>query len=163
MRRQTVLAIATLGLMGIGLAGPPGATADGGTPPPVTGGIYAPNALALPADAAACQNYGAGRNFCMWKDAGYQNTMWVWNLNINPNNTWLYVGAARNDQASSLYNYRANVTYVARDNPVGSGPTACILNFYAIPDLNQVFWPNTTMLMGDSISSVDLLNNATQC
>lgn len=142
MKRQVWFAIAAITACGVFMGTASGATASG---------------------ANDC--YGTYPNFCMWHDSSYMGTMWTWNTNKNSHNTWLYVGSAANDQASSLFNERSYVTYVDIDYPasIGTQYEKCWGPNVQVANLGPYEWPGTSLTMNDDISSVDILNNETAC
>jgi hypothetical protein len=98
-----------------------------------------------------------GHTLCTYQNANYNNsgasgTQWNFPYNSSPHLVWFYVGAAANDQISSLYNNRGWVSYVAKACPAGSdnyafGGGARVANFASWS------WPDGTGV-NDSISAL---------
>ena len=101
-----------------------------------------------------CTNVGYA--LCFWKDAGYYNTFYYYNIWTYSQNNWHYGGAVFNDYASSLYNHRVHSSYIDKDWPPSSD-YRCLSPEEADPNLTQWWWPDGSN-ENDSISSFDLLS-----
>lgn len=106
-----------------------------------------------PLSLANCS--GTGQNLCLWKDSNYSGGMWYFNTGEWGSNVWRYVGDAANDQASSVYNNRSYVSYLAKDSPPGAN-TVCLPVQWATSNLSSFGWPDGSN-MNDSVSAFDLL------
>lgn len=138
--------------LGLGLVGT--ASADTST-------AAQPSATADSAEAPASLSGCPGAALCLWRDSGFSGTQWTWRYGSHPHNQWLYVGSGANDQASSIYNNRGEVSGVAKNFPATSPDAYCEPTHSVVRNLAGINWPDGTP-ENDSISSVDLFT-ATAC
>lgn len=108
---------------------------------------------ALPFATPAAQALSCPRDsLCTWQNSNYSGTQWNFGFG-RQKGYWWYVGAAANDQISSLYNNSAygEFAYVAKDCPADSQWTWIDLQG-KVSNLANAEWPNLTS-MNDSISA----------
>lgn len=124
------------------------------------------------ADASLSQcNGGEVGWFCLWQNSGFSGTIWLWNAGVAPTSTWFYVGAAANDKASSLDNFRVRRSFVGEnaDWKTDGGGHACILAGQNYRDLNQstnvgpYLWSQNLHSANDSISGILLDTTYQKC
>ena len=146
--------VTTVALLGL-LVGPAGAAGRAQSPPNIA---LQPGASTFgevsPLSLSNCT--GGGPILCLWKDSNYSGGMWFYDTGEWGSNTWNYVGSAANDQASSVYNNRSGVSYLAKDSPPGAN-TVCLPVQWATSNLANFAWPDGSN-MNDSVSAFDLLN-----
>lgn len=110
-----------------------------------------------PLAISQCPQY----SLCLWRDAGYDGTMWHWTNSASPKNTWISVNTegntGANDQASSLYNDRDDYSGVAKNYPATSPDGYFEVPGNQINNLAGLYWPDGTK-ENDSISSIDITN-----
>lgn len=93
--------------------------------------------------------------FCLYKDAGYGGTQWNFPYSQWSHLKWHWLGdVSANDQASSLYNHRAWVSYLAKNCPADN-QTYAWAGGARPADLSNWSWPNGTS-MNDSASAFAL-------
>jgi Peptidase inhibitor family I36 len=109
------------------------------------------------ASFATCNNLAIGY-FCAWGQAEYSGTMWYHMATSSNSNLWTYIDPDANDEASSLYNHRANATLVSKDMPPSSPNIICIGAEIAYANLTNDYWPDGSDA-DDSISGFDFLGN----
>jgi hypothetical protein len=97
----------------------------------------------------------AAHSLCLWRNSGWGGTRWTFTAGHYTANAWIYVGNAVNDQASSLFNNRANVSGIAADLPVQTNGWACVRGGSSAVNLQDFSW-RKGVNMNDSISSFDL-------
>jgi Peptidase inhibitor family I36 len=138
--------IATASLMSIGLLASVPASAQ----------TARAGAAARPDSLSSC----GAHTLCLWENSGYSGTQWSYAYADYAHDSWIYVGAAANDQASSLYNNRGDYSDISKNSPPSSnGQTqACVQPGDSVSDLANYEWTNGTA-MNDSISAFDLTTN----
>ena len=117
-----------------------------------------PASQAAAASAAApdsgisnCPKY----SLCLWQNSGYTGNMWFWSWSMFPHEQDIWVGGSANDQASSLYNDRDDVSEVNKDYPSDLNSVIVYMGS-SNGNLANSKWPDGTS-MNDSISSIALL------
>jgi len=125
---------------------------------PASAAVQSPSGVTQPtvsAEALAMSDCPAA-SFCLWRDTGFSNTRWTYHYGSYTHNAWHYVGAAANDQASSLYNHRARMTKISKDVNVHDN-YACDYAGYWNGDL-PAFWfgPTGRYPQDNQISAFDM-------
>lgn len=105
----------------------------------------------VPAVIGNCPQY----SLCLWQNSGYSGNMWFWSNSLYRHNVWIWVGGSANDQASSLYNDRVDVSGVAKNYPANSPDIYYESRSNQIDNLANAVWPDLSS-ENDSISSIDL-------
>jgi len=102
----------------------------------------------------------AAHSLCLYSGASYTGTKWTYTYGGNGGSgAWKYVGAAANDKAYSLVNYRTYVTTIGQAYPNGTY-WACIDGVDSTPNLNNFDYPGSSISEALSISSYALLPSA---
>jgi Peptidase inhibitor family I36 len=94
-------------------------------------------------------------SLCLWQNSGYTGNMWFWSWSMTPHETGIWVGGSANDQASSLYNDRDDVSEVGKNYPMDDDSVIIYMGS-SNSNLANSKWPDGTS-MNDSISSIALL------
>jgi hypothetical protein len=103
-------------------------------------------------DAPAVMSECTQFRVCLWKNANFGDPFWSADFFSEPSNTWLPVGSALNNAASSVDNFRDVSTEFAQFAN-GTGLTWCLPANSFVPNLAGSVWPNSTTPINDSITS----------
>jgi hypothetical protein len=115
-----------------------------------------PSAVTPDVDSHGC----AAHSWCMWTLFSFTGTRYTFNYNSYPHNEWLFIGNNQNDEARSIDNNRAFITFVGKSYPVtASVQTACSEG--AVGNLENHSWPNGTSASA-SISAILFATSADQ-
>ena len=104
-------------------------------------GVALSSAAPASASTSSCALYA----LCTWQNAGETGTQWNFAVTAGaPAGDWWYVGAAANDQISSIYNHHTSTdAFFNKDCPAGSDeayiPPNTVVNNLAGTD-----WPDFT-------------------
>lgn len=147
-RRHRVLALASVLASASALAIASSAPASAATSHPAD---QSSPAAAAASGISQCPQY----SLCLWRNVGYGGTMWDWTNSTTPHDEWLYVGAAANDQASSLYNDRDNLSWIAKDYIPTNGDYEVLNPGESRSNLLKWYWIDSTT-ENDSISAIML-------
>jgi Peptidase inhibitor family I36 len=109
----------------------------------------------VPAVIGNCPQY----SLCLWQNSSYTGNMWFWSNSMYRHNVWIWVGGSANDQASSLYNDRVDISGVAKNYPANSPDIYYESRANQIDNLANAVWPDYTS-ENDSISSIDLTTSS---
>lgn len=108
---------------------------------------------AAPAQISNCPQY----SLCLWQNSGYGGNMWAWENSKFPKDTDIWVGGSANDQASSYFNDRDDISGIAKNYPVKSGDR----DYQSLSSGAEAYnlagqdWPDGSG-MNDSVSSIQL-------
>lgn len=92
---------------------------------------------------------------CLWADAYYEGTRWVYSISQHAQNEWLSVGPGADDKATSDYGNRVHATWLSEEVGASKG-WACISPHGAKEDLLKVMWPQNGENVNNTISGFDL-------